>query len=46
MVNDGRSLLFVKRGDTLAGGFVVAEVDDSSVTLRDSTGGERTLRLR
>jgi hypothetical protein len=46
MVNDGRSLLFVKRGDTLPGGFVVGEVDDSSVTLRDSTGGERTLRLR
>jgi hypothetical protein len=46
MVHDGRSLLFVKRGDTLAGGFVVAEVDESSLTLRDSAGGERTLRLR
>lgn len=46
MVNDGRSLLFVKRGDTLPGGFVVAELDEGSVTLRDSAGGERTLRLR
>ena len=46
MVHDGRSLLFLKRGDTLPGGFVVADLDESSVTLRDGAGGERTLRLR
>jgi len=46
MVHDGQSLLFVKRGDTLPGGFEVVDIQESSVTLRDSTGGERTLRLR
>lgn len=46
MVHDGRALVFVKRGDTLPGGFEVVEIQESSVTLRDSAGGERTLRLR
>ena len=46
MVHDGQTLLFVKRGDSLPGGFQVVDVQESSVTLRDSAGGERTLRLR
>jgi hypothetical protein len=46
MVHDGRSLLFVKRGDTLPGGFAVVDLQESSVTLRDAGGSERTLRLR
>jgi hypothetical protein len=46
LVHDGRSLLFVKRGDTLPGGFEVVDVQESTVTLRDSTGSERTLLLR
>jgi hypothetical protein len=46
IVHDGRSLVFVKQGDTLPGGFEIVDVQESSVTLRDSAGGERTLRLR
>jgi hypothetical protein len=46
MVHDGRALLFVRRGDTLAGGFEVVDVQESGITLRDAAGGERTLRLR
>lgn len=46
ILHDGRSLVFVKRGDTLAGGFEVVDVQESSVTLRDGTGAERILRLR
>jgi hypothetical protein len=45
IVHDGRDLVFVKRGDTLPGGFVVVDVQESTVTLRDGSGGERTLRL-
>jgi hypothetical protein len=46
MVHDGRTLLFVRQGDTLPGGFEVVDVQESSVTIRDSAGGDRTLRLR
>lgn len=46
MVHDGRGLLYVQRGDTLPGGFEVVDVQESAITLRDSAGGERTLRLR
>jgi hypothetical protein len=45
ILHDGRDLVFVKRGDTLPGGFVVVDVQESTVTLRDGSGGERTLRL-
>jgi hypothetical protein len=46
MVHDGQSLVFGRKGDTLAGGFEIVEVQEASVTLRDSAGGERMLRLR
>jgi hypothetical protein len=46
MVHDGRTLVFVRRGDTLSGGFEVVDVQESAITLRDAAGGERTLRLR
>jgi hypothetical protein len=46
MVHDGQSLVFVKWGDVLAGGFEVVDIQETAVTLRDSAGGERTLRLR
>jgi len=42
----GQGLVFAKRGDELPGGYVVADVQETMVTLRDSSGGERTLRLR
>jgi hypothetical protein len=42
----GNGLVFAKRGDELPGGYVVADVQATMVTLRDSSGGERTLRLR
>jgi hypothetical protein len=46
IINNGQGLLFVKVGDELPGGYVVADVQESMVTLKDSSGGERTLRLR
>jgi hypothetical protein len=46
MVHDGRGLLYVQKGDALPGGFEVVDLQESSITLRDSAGGERTLRLR
>jgi hypothetical protein len=46
MVHDGQSLLFVKLGDRLPGGFEVVDIQETAVTIRDSAGGERTLRLR
>ena len=46
MVHDGRGLLYVQKGDTLPGGFEAVDLQESSITLRDSAGGERTLRLR
>jgi hypothetical protein len=46
IVNTGQGLLFVKLGDELPGGYVVADVQENMVTLKDSSGGERTLRLR
>jgi len=46
IVHDGRGLLYVQKGDTLPGGFEVVDLLESSITLRDSAGGERTLRLR
>jgi hypothetical protein len=45
MVHDGRGLLYVQKGDRLPGGFEVVDIHESSVTLRDGAGGERTLRL-
>jgi hypothetical protein len=46
IINSGQGLLFVKLGDELPGGYVVADVQETMVTLKDSSGGERTLRLR
>ena len=46
MVHDGQGLLYVQRGDALPGGFEVVDLQETSITLRDSAGGERTLRLR
>jgi hypothetical protein len=46
MVHDGRGLLYVQQGDPLPGGFTVVDIQESSVTIRDTVGGERTLRLR
>ena len=46
IINGGQGLLFVKLGDELPGGYVVADVQETMVTLKDSSGGERTLRLR
>jgi hypothetical protein len=46
MVHDGQSLVFVRKGDTLPGGFEVVDVQEASVTLRDGSGAERTLALR
>jgi hypothetical protein len=46
IISGGPELLFVKRGDPLPGGYVVADVQETMVTLKDSSGGERTLRLR
>ena len=45
-VGAGQGLLFVKLGDELPGGYIVADVQENMVTLKDSSGGERTLRLR
>jgi hypothetical protein len=45
IVSDGSGLHFVKVGDELPGGFTVVAADETSVTLRDGSGGERTLRL-
>lgn len=45
MINDGQALVFVKRGEGIAG-FTVVDVQETSVTLRDGAGAERTLRLR
>ena len=46
IITTGQGLLFVKAGDELPGGYVVADLQEAMVTLRDSSGGERTLRLR
>jgi hypothetical protein len=46
IVHDGQGLLYVRRGDALPGGFEVADVQETWITLRDASGGERTLRLR
>jgi hypothetical protein len=46
IISNGQGLLFVKVGDSLPGGYVVADVQENMVTLKDSSGGERTLRLR
>lgn len=46
MVHDGQGLLYVQRGDALPGGFEVVDVQETSITLRDTAGGERTLHLR
>ena len=46
MIHDGRSLLYVQRGDSLPGGFAVIDIQETFVTLRDTAGGERTLSLR
>jgi hypothetical protein len=45
MIHDGRSLLYVQRGDSLPGGFAVIDIQETFVTLRDTAGGERTLSL-
>jgi hypothetical protein len=46
IVSDGAGLHFVKQGDTLPGGYTVVDVQETMITLRDESGGERTLRLR
>ncbi|MCC7031808.1 MAG: hypothetical protein IT179_03135 [Acidobacteria bacterium] len=46
IISDGAGLHFVKRGAPLPGGYTVADVQETTVTLRDASGGERTLRLR
>lgn len=46
IVSDGAGLHFVKRGDPLPGGYTVIAVAETTITLRDSSGSERTLRLR
>lgn len=46
IISDGAGLHFVKPGDTLPGGYTVVDVQETMVTLRDESGGERTLRLR
>jgi len=46
ILSGGQGLLFVKAGDELPGGYVVADVQETMVTIRDGSGGERTLRLR
>jgi hypothetical protein len=45
IVSGGPALLFVKQGDTLPGGWTVAEVDGASVVLVDGAGSQRVLRL-
>jgi len=39
-------VVFARVGDALPGGLTVVEVHETMVTLRDASGGERTLRLR
>jgi hypothetical protein len=46
IVSDGAGLHFVKRGDTLPGGYTVVDVQETMLTLRDESGGERSLKLR
>jgi hypothetical protein len=46
IISGDQGLVFARRGDELPGGYVVADVQETMVTLRDSSGGERTLRLR
>ena len=46
LINDGQSLLFAKLGDRLPGGFEVVDIQESAVTIRDTAGAERVLRLR
>lgn len=44
MIDNG-SMMFVKAGDTLSGGYSVVKVDEMSVTLVDATGVTLTIRL-
>jgi len=46
IVSDGEGLHFVRRGDSLPGGYTVVEVHETTITIRDAHGGERTLGLR
>ena len=46
IISGGQGLLFVKLGDELPGGYVVVDLQETTVTLKDASGGERTLRLR
>jgi hypothetical protein len=45
IIHDGRDLHFAKVGDQLPGGFAVVAATETMVTLRDESGGERSLRL-
>ncbi len=45
MVHDGQGLQYVRLGDALPGGYTVVDVQETAVTIRDGSGGERTLRL-
>jgi hypothetical protein len=46
IITDGSDLYFAKVGEALPGGFTVVAIDDTTATLSDASGGERTLRLR
>ncbi len=46
IVSDGSQIHLLKVGDTLPGGLTVVGVTESTVTLADETGSERTLSLR
>jgi len=45
MVTDGAQLHFLSVGDSLPGGFTVVGITESTVTLADESGGQRTLEL-
>lgn len=45
IVNDNGAMVFAKAGDKLSNGYSVVRVEETSVTLVDSTGVTQTIRL-
>jgi hypothetical protein len=45
ILNDNGAMVFAKAGDKLSNGYSVVRVEDTSVTLVDSTGVTQTIRL-
>lgn len=46
IVNDNGTLAFVKAGDALSNGYSVVRVEETAVIIADTSGVERTLRLK